>query len=131
MNAAQETQEKRPELFEKIDRTYSVNGGPLYRMDIIRCPCARGWHVLHDDFENKPLRIYDYAFIKHPIGFSRIVIAFLWQGEHHRAIMPYNIETHRLLEKFDEKFKQGFGVLLTPYWLITPKSQYPRLKPAV
>ena len=115
----QKAQEKRPELFEFIGWPYRMKGDPLYlsSFGIINCPCERGYHVLHFEFANKPLRVYDYAIIKHPVEKGKwhfIAIAFFWQGEHHRAIMGYDKEAHQLLESFKEKFRQRFGVLMTP-----------------
>ena len=136
MSIAQEAQEKQPKLLEPIGWSYYMRGRPLYltSLDLLRCSCARGHHILHYDFANKPLRVYDYAIIKRPVEKGKwhfIVIAFFWQGEHHRAIMGYDEEAHQLLESFKEKFRRRFGVLLTPYWQETPKGVRFILKPAV
>jgi len=132
----QKTPEAQPQLFEKMGLSYYIKQRPLNldSPDLIYCPCARGYHILHYEFANKPLRVYGYAIIECPLIRPKrryIVIAFFCEGEHHRAIMGYDEETYQLLKSFNEKFKQKFAVLLKPCWLETPKFFRQILMPAV
>ena len=123
MGTAQETQEKRPRLFEHVTILQRIP-------DRDRCPCL----IFHDvvDYLGEPLRIYEWLILDRPIWDEKyIFVAFLYKGRNHRALMNYNEETHQLLESFKEKFRQGYGVLLTPYLNRAPEGWYLLLKPAV
>lgn len=128
MNATQETREKRPELFERVNDRKS-----LYVSSFLSCPCAKYAHLV-SAFLYEPLRVYDYAILQFSTKKkerSFIVIAFIYKGEHHWAFMRYNKETHQLLKSFNEKFNEAWGVLLTPEEHRSPKGWKLILKPAV
>jgi len=130
MSTAEETREKRPELFERVDL---VDRMPLYPSNLAKCPCVKSPHEILD-YIGEPLRIYEWVILDRPIWNENqkvIIFAFIYKGKNHWALMNYNEETHQLLESFKEKFRQGFGVLLTPYWNRTPKGLKLLLKPAV
>jgi len=127
MNTTEEAQEKRPALFERVEY---VDREPLNPRDLVRCPCLRLPHDV-DDYEGNLIRVYDWAILERPIwGDKDIIIAFIFKGISHWATMTYKEETHRLLESFQEKFRKGYGVLMTPYWEETPQGYKLLLKPA-
>jgi len=127
MSATQETREKLP---EKLERIPPADRRPLYP-DLVRCPCVDYPHNVHG-YEGVPLRIYEWVILDRPIWNEKVIIvAFIYEGRNHWAVMNYNEETHRFLESLKEKFRQGYGVLLTPYWNQTPEGRKLLLKPAV
>jgi len=128
MTTAKETQEKGPELFERVEYP---DREPL--SDLARCPCRPCPHLAHDvhDYEGELIRVYDWAILDRPLWNSKyIIIAFIFKGNSHWATMNYTEEAHRFLESFQEKFRQGYGILMTPYWQEAPQAYKLLLKPA-
>ena len=129
MTTAKETQkaqEKGPELFERVE---PIDRRPLIPFNLTRCPCLMLPHDL-DHWEGRLLRVYDWAILDRPIDDDKyIIIAFIFEGISHWAYMTYKEETHRLLESFQEKFRQGYGILMTPYWQKAPQAYKLLLKP--
>jgi len=118
MSTTEETQEKRPELFEKI----SLNDKePINPLDPVKCPCGDTHHFLKE-FKLESIRVYDYAILDRPIYIHKtIIVAFMHEGKNHRAVMNYNEKTHQLLESFKGVFRQGYAVLVTPIPHETPE----------
>ena len=117
--ATQEAQEKLPAKFEMV---YSIDRKPLSIYEASNCPTCRKAHHLSDFKANFPiaLRVYDYAILDFPLEDKKyIIINFIWQGTSHRAFTHYYEDIHNLLESYREQLKEGYGVLLTPYWRLT------------
>ena len=123
MDTTEETRtegQEQSELKIRMEKLDPLDTILLTPGQVSKCRCRLS-HAVRD-FCDEPIRVFDWAILETPLYNERyLILAFNAperKGERHGrayvAYMAYDEETRRLLESLTEKFREGYGALLTP-----------------